>query len=59
MHRERILRDGQNHRSCAVLVAGVILHRPYRLCSAIADSFVKQVDALDMRTVVTGCCVWR
>ena len=48
MRRLRILSDGQKHRSCAVLIAGVILHRPCRLCSAIADTLVKQVDALNM-----------
>jgi hypothetical protein len=36
-----------------VLVAGVSLHCSCRLCSAIANTLVKQVDALNMGAVVT------
>ena len=48
MRHERILSDGLEHRSCAMLVAGVILHYSCGLCTATAELLIERVNALLM-----------
>jgi hypothetical protein len=52
-YKSVVFRDGLEHRSCTVRLAGVILHGPGCLGTRTAEALIERVDALLMCAIVT------